>query len=276
MALAPTLTLSDGRPLPRLGLGTWPLDDAAAATVVRTGIELGYRLVDTATFYGNEVGVGRGVAAADVPREDVVVTTKLHGPDHGYEPTLAAFEASRRRLGLEYVDLYLIHWPLPHLDLYVESWRAFVHLQQEGLVRSIGVSNFLPDHLDRIVEATGVTPAVDQIEVHPGFGQVALREELRRREIVVQAYSPLGADTPVIGDPTIVRIAGRIGRTPAQVALRWLVELDTVPLPKTSNPGRLAENLAVFDFELSDEDREAISDLERDHRLGFHPDAFVD
>jgi 2,5-diketo-D-gluconate reductase A len=276
MALAPTLTLSDGRELPRLGLGTWPLDDDEATATVRTAIELGYRLVDTATYYGNEVGVGRGVAAADVPREEVVVTTKLHGPDHGYEPTLAAFEASRRRLGLEYVDLYLIHWPLPQKDLYVQSWRAFVHLQAEGLVRSIGVSNFLAPHLDRIVEATGVTPVVDQIEVHPGFTQEPLREELGRRGIAVQAYSPLGSDTPVIGDPAIVRIAERCGRTPAQVALRWLVELGTVPLPKSGNPDRLAENLSVFDFELTEEDHRILLGLERENRLGFHPESFED
>ncbi len=271
MPLAPTITLSDGRPLPLLGVGTWPLDDDEAAETIRTAIGLGYRLVDTAAMYGNEAGVGRGLADADVAREDIVVTTKLAGRDHGYESALAAFERSRRRLGVEYVDLYLIHWPQPHLDRYVDSWRALVHLQEEGLVRSIGVSNFLPDHLDRIVEATGVSPAVDQIEVHPGFTQAGLREALGRRGIVVEAYSPLGSTTTVVGDPEINRIAERHGRTPAQVVLRWLVDLGTVPIPKSSNAGRLAENLAIFDLELDDDDRRALAARERGDRLGGDP-----
>ena len=169
------------------------------------------------------------------------------------------------------VDLYLIHWPQPHRKRYVDTWRAFVHLQREGLVRSIGVSNFLPEHLDRVVEATGVVPVVDQIEAHPGFTQDGLRAELGRRGIVVEAYSPLGSDTPVIGAPAIRRIAEAHDRTPAQVVLRWLVELDTVPLPKSANPARLAENLAVFDFELTEDDHRSIAALERGARLGSDP-----
>ena len=271
MSLAPTIALADGTELPQVGLGTWPLTDAEAETAVAAGLGLGYRLIDTAAMYGNEMGVGRGLAASGVPREDVRVTTKLAGAAHGYESTLEAFETSRRKLGLEYVDLYLIHWPQPHLGRYIDTWRAFVHLQEEGLVRSIGVSNFLPDHIDQIVEETGVTPVVDQIESHPGFTQDALREELTRRGIAVEAYSPLGSTTPLFHEPAIRAIADAHDRSPAQIVLRWHIEVGSVPIPKSSHPERMAENLALFDFELTDAERSSLAGLERGDRLGGDP-----
>lgn len=271
MSLAPTIELADGTELPQVGLGTWPLTDDEAAAAVATGLGLGFRLVDTAAMYGNETGVGRGLAASGVPREDVRVTTKLAGAAHGYESALEAFETSRRKLGVEYVDLYLIHWPQPHLGRYIDTWRAFVHLQEEGLVRSIGVSNFLPDHIDQIVEETGVTPVVDQIESHPGFTQDALREELSQRGIAVEAYTPLGSTTPLFHEPAIRAIAEAHGRSPAQIILRWHVELGSIPIPKSSHPERMAENLALFDFELTDAERSALAGLERGDRLGGDP-----
>lgn len=191
MSDIPTYTLNDGMVIPALGLGTWPMDDALAEQAVRGALGLGYRLVDTAANYGNERGVGRGIAGSDVPREEVVVTTKLPGRHHGYEETLASFEESRRRLGLDYVDLYLIHWPLPRLDRYVASWRAMIKLREEGLVRSIGVSNFTPEHITRLEKETGVLPSVNQIELHPLFPQPELRAFHADKGIVTESWSPL-------------------------------------------------------------------------------------
>ncbi len=274
MPLAPTRTLLDGHEMPRLGLGTGPFDDDAAAATVEHALGLGYRLIDTAARYGNEVGVGRGIAASDVPRDDVFVTTKLRGSQQGYEATLAAFEESRRRLGLEYVDLYLIHWPLPRRELYVESWEAFVHLRDEGLVRSIGVSNFTPSHIDRLLAETSEIPVVDQIEIHPDFAQPDLCRALAERGVAPESWSPLGHETGILEHPELARIAADHDRTVGQIVLRWHVQRETIPIPKSADPGRLAENLDVFGFSLTEEDMDAIARLDRGNRAGGDPDVY--
>jgi 2,5-diketo-D-gluconate reductase A len=274
MTLAPTRTLLDGHEMPVLGLGTGPFDDSEAAATVARALTMGYRLLDTAARYGNEIGVGRGIAASGVPREEVFVTTKLRGSQQGYEAALAAFEESRRRLGLEYVDLYLIHWPLPRLDLYVESWQAMIHLRDEGLIRSIGVSNFTPAHIDRLAAETSELPVVDQIELHPDFAQPALVDELAERGVVAESWSPLGRKTDILQSPELARIAAAHGRSVGQIVLRWHVERGTIPIPKSADPGRLADNLDVFDFALSDEDLRAIAALDSGNRVGGDPDVY--
>ncbi|MFF3875560.1 aldo/keto reductase [Streptomyces sp. NPDC001978] len=270
MTSIPAHTLNDGTRLPDVGLGTWPMDDAQAEQAVRGALGLGYRLVDTATNYRNETGVGRGIAASDVPREEIVVTTKLPGRHHGYEETLASFEESRQRLGLEYVDLYLIHWPLPRVDKYVDSWKAMIKLREDGLVRSIGVSNFTPEHIERLEKETGVLPSVNQIELHPLFPQDELRAFHAAKGIVTESWSPLGRDVVLLDDPAIVSTAEALGVTPAQVVLRWHVQLGAVPIPKSADPARQRANLDVFGFELDPGQLAAISD--RPHRrLGGDP-----
>lgn len=274
MTLAPTVDLLDGNSIPRLGLGTWPLDDDEVRAAIGSALESGYRLIDSAARYENERGVGRAIAEADVPREEIVVTTKLPGADHGYETALAGFEESRRRLGVDYVDLYLIHWPLPTVGRYVDTWRAFVHLREEGLVRSIGVSNFTPDQIERIVEATGVWPAVNQIELHPDFAQPETRAWHAGHGVVIESWRPLGRG--VLDRPEIARIAEAHGRTPAQVVLRWHTQLGLVAIPKSGNPERIAQNIDSFDFELSDGELVEIASLDGGNRLGGDPVTHVE
>ncbi|WP_369194219.1 aldo/keto reductase [Streptomyces djakartensis] len=271
MISIPTHTLNDGTALPALGLGTWPLGDDEAQTAVVSALQAGYRLIDTATNYRNETGVGRAVASGVVPREEIVVTTKLPGRHHGYEETLASFEESRTRLGLEYVDLYLIHWPLPRRDRYVDSWKAMVKLRDDGLVRSIGVSNFTPAHIERLEKETGVLPSVNQIELHPFLPQDELRAFHSGRNIVTESWSPLGRGTSLLEDPALARIAGTHGVTPGQVVLRWHIQLGAVPIPKSADPERQRANLDVFGFELSADDMAAVAD--RAHRrVGGDPE----
>lgn len=276
MTLAPTTRLLDGQTLPRLGLGTWPMDDDEAFTAVLDALRLGYRMIDTAARYGNEAGVGRALAATDVAREGVLVTSKLRGRQHGYQQALAGFEESRRRLGIDYVDLFLIHWPLPDRDQYVDTWRAFCHLKQEGVVRSIGVSNFTRRQIERLVAETGVWPVINQIELHPGFAQAELRAWHSEHGIVTEAWSPLGAGRNLLSDPVIEQIARAHDRSPAQIVLRWHIQLGNVPIPKSSNPTRMASNLNVFDFSLTDDDMTALSALEQGRRLGGDPDHYVE
>ncbi|WP_189218607.1 MULTISPECIES: aldo/keto reductase [Streptomyces] len=271
MTSIPVHTLNDGRKLPGIGLGTWPMDDGQAEQAVAEALELGYRLVDTAADYRNETGVGRGVARAGVAREEIVVTTKLPGRHHGYEETLASFEESRRRLGLDYVDLYLIHWPLPRVDRYVDSWKAMVKLREDGLVRSIGVSNFTPGHIDRLEKETGVLPAVNQIELHPLLPQDELRAFHADKGIVTESWSPLGRGGDLLEDPAIGRIAEAHGVTPGQVVLRWHVQLGAVPVPKSASPERQRQNLDVFGFELDADEVRAVADRTR-RRLGGDPE----
>jgi len=267
----PTHTLNDGTKIPALGLGTWPMDEAEAERAVAAALESGYRLVDTATNYRNETGVGRGVAAAGVPREEVLVTTKLPGRQHGYEETLASFEESRARLGLEYVDLYLIHWPLPRVDKYVDSWKAMIKLREDGLVRSIGVSNFTPAHIERLEKETGVLPSVNQIELHPLFPQDELRAFHAGKGIVTESWSPLGRGSDLLKDPAVAAAAEAHGVTPGQVILRWHLQLGALPIPKSGDPERQRANLDVFGFELSESEVAAIGDREH-RRLGGDPE----
>ncbi|GAA3963197.1 aldo/keto reductase [Streptomyces marokkonensis] len=271
MISIPTHTLNDGTTLPALGLGTWPMEDNEAERAVREALQTGYRLIDTAVNYRNETGVGRGVAAGGIPREEIVVTTKLPGRHHGYEETLSSFEESRARLGLEYVDLYLIHWPLPRVDKYVDSWKAMVKLRDDGLVRSVGVSNFTAAQIDRLEKETGVLPSVNQIELHPLFPQDELRAFHERRGIRTESWSPLGRGSDLLDDPALAEIAGAHGVTPAQAVLRWHTQLGAVPIPKSSDPGRQRANLDVFGFELDARQTGAVAG--RAHRrLGGDPE----
>jgi diketogulonate reductase-like aldo/keto reductase len=271
MPVAPTYELNDGTRLPAIGFGTSPMDDAEAEVAVREALRLGYRLVDTAASYGNEVGVGRAVSGSEVPRSEVLITSKLRGADQGYESTLKACAETLDRLGTSYVDLYLIHWPLPRIDRYVDSWRAMIKLCDDGLVRSIGVSNFTAVHLDRLLDETGVAPSVNQLELHPFFPQSSMRVADDERHVLTQAWRPLGKRTNLLEVPAIADAAERLGRAPAQVVLRWHVQLGVVPVPKSATPARMAENLDVFDFELTPFEMDAIGGLPS-KRLGGDPD----
>jgi diketogulonate reductase-like aldo/keto reductase len=266
----PTYTLNDGTTIPAVGLGTWPMSDEEAERAVAGALETGYRLVDTATNYRNESGVGLGITRSGIPREEVVVTTKLPGRHHGHEETLASFEESRRRLGLEYVDLYLIHWPLPRVDKYVDSWRAMIRLREDGLVRSIGVSNFTAEHIERLEKETGVLPSVNQIELHPLFPQEQLRAFHGAKGIVTESWSPLGRGSSLLEDPSVVSVAEAHRVTPGQVVLRWHTQLGALPIPKSSDPERQRQNLDIFAFELDADQMAAVTD--RAHRrLGGDP-----
>ncbi|MBF4634295.1 aldo/keto reductase [Agreia pratensis] len=268
MTIAPTHLLADGNTLPALGLGTYPLTGAEAVSAVSSGLAAGYRLIDSAVNYGNEDAVGEAVRKTDVPRDEIVVTTKLPGRAHGYESTLASFQESLDRLGLERIDLYLIHWPNPGDDRYVDSWRAMVHLHEQGLARTIGVSNFTEEYLTRLQSETGVLPAVNQIELHPYFPQLALLEFHEVHNIRTESWSPLGKGSDLLTSPVIVDAARAHGVTEAQVVLRWHVQLGSVPLPKSADPARQIENLEVFGFDLSPAEMEAITLLGRpDGRL---------
>jgi 2,5-diketo-D-gluconate reductase A len=268
MTSAPAHLLADGNTLPALGLGTYPLKGADAVKAVTAGLDAGYRLIDSAVNYGNEDAVGEAVRTAGIPRDDIVVTTKLPGRAQGYEGTLASFQESLDRLGLDRIDLYLIHWPNPGDDRYVDSWRAMVHLHEQGLARSIGVSNFTEEYLTRLQSETGVLPAVNQIELHPYFPQLALREFHELHNIRTESWSPLGKGSDVLASPVIVEAARAHGVTEAQVVLRWHVQLGSVPLPKSADPVRQAQNLDIFGFELSPDEVEAITLLGRpDGRL---------
>ncbi|MEZ0156795.1 aldo/keto reductase [Streptomyces althioticus] len=271
MTSIPQHTLNDGTVIPALGLGTWPMDDAEAERAVTTALEAGYRLIDTAANYRNETGVGRAVAGAGVPREEIVVTTKLPGRHHGYEETLASFEESRVRLGLEYVDLYLIHWPLPRVDRYVDSWKAMIKLREDGLVRSIGVSNFTPAHIGRLEKETGVLPSVNQVELHPFFPQDELRAHHADKGVLIESWSPLGRGSQLLDDLAVAAVADAHGVTPAQAVLRWHLQLGALPVPKSSDPGRQRANLDVFGFELDEAQMRTVSD--RAHRrIGGDPE----
>lgn len=266
----PSFELNDGHRIPMIGLGTWPMNEEAPAAV-RTALEMGYRLIDTAAKYENEEAVGQGIAESGIPREQVVVTTKLRGNDHGYEEALRAFETSRKKLGLDYIDLYLIHWPLPRLDKYVDSWRALVKLRDDGAVRSIGVSNFTAAHLDRIIAETDVAPAVNQIELHPYFPQAQMRAADTERTVLTQSWSPLARSAAMLTEPVLEQIAERHGVEVAQVVLRWHVQLGALPIPKSASPDRQRLNLDIFHFELSESEMSQISALERG-RQSHDPD----
>jgi diketogulonate reductase-like aldo/keto reductase len=275
MNTVPDVRMNDGVAIPQLGLGTARLPDDETRRIVREALEVGYRFVDTAASYDNERGVGQGIADSGLPREEVFVSTKLRGRDQGSVSTKRALRSSLDRLGLDHVDLYLIHWPLPRLDRYVESWRAMEELRDEGLTRAIGVSNFLPEHLDRLAAASSTVPAVNQIECHPRDPQLAQRADDARRGIVTESWSPLATGGELLRQPVLTGIARRHGRTPAQVVLRWHVQQGLVTFPKASSRGRLAENLDVFDFALTDEDLAGIATLADGTRVnGQYPDVW--
>ena len=270
MINVPRIPLNDGNWLSAVGFGTWMMNDEQVRSAVVESAQLGYRLFDTAARYHNEAGVGQGIVNSGLPREDIQVTSKVRGGDQGYEETLRAFEATRRNLGLEYVDCYLIHWPLPRLDLYVETWKALIHLRETGAVRSIGVSNFSTEQIDRLISETGVAPAVNQIELHPMFGQPQLRADNAERGVVTQSWGPLGRGEGMLEAEPLAAAAAAQGVAPAQVALRWIYQLGAYPIPKSGDQVRRQQNLDIFDFELTETEMAAIATLESG-RLGKDP-----
>ena len=260
MSQVPAVTLSHGAVMPRLGLGTSPMNDADAERAVSVALELGYRLVDTAENYRNEVGVGR--ALRGVPRDEVFLTSKFNKRWHSVEGPRVAFEASAEKLGVEYLDLLLIHWPNPQQDRYVDAWRGLIALREAGLVRAIGTSNFKPAHLQRLIDETGEAPEVNQVQLSPVWAKAAEREFHAAHGIVTEAWSPLGKGTELLSHPTVQDIAKAHGRSPGQVVLRWETQQGVVPIPKSSDRGRLEDNLAVFDFDLTDAELAALSALD--------------
>lgn len=268
---APLMPLADGNAIPQIGYGMYKVLPADAARLALAAIDAGYRHLDTAALYGNEAEAGAAVRDAPVARDELFVTTKVWNDDHGYDETLRAFDVSMAELGLDRLDLCLIHWPVPSRDRYVETWRALIRLREEGRVSSIGVSNFHVHHLERIIAETGVAPVVNQVEVHPWLPQAELRAAHERLSIRTEAWSPL-ARGRLLADATLTRIAAKHGRSPAQVVLAWHVAQGTIVIPKASNPERIAENLDVFSFALGGEDVAAIAALETGERTGRDPD----
>lgn len=266
----PTIDLGHDVRIPQLGFGVFQVPLPETKTAVAEAFKVGYRHIDTAHLYGNEEGVGDAISESGIAREDLFITTKLWNTDQGYESALGAFEKSRAKLGLEYVDLYLIHWPAPANDRYLDSWKALEKLLNDGAVRAIGVSNFEPQHLMRIIDLGGTVPVINQIELHPALQQIELREFHAHEGITTEAWSPL-AKGQMLDDPILVDIGRRLDKTPAQVIIAWHLQLGNVVIPKTVIPARMAENFDVFDMELSLDDLSAISTLDRGHRTGPNP-----
>ncbi|MEP7021901.1 MAG: aldo/keto reductase [Pseudonocardiales bacterium] len=274
MADQPTVKLNSGANMPQLGYGVFQVPNDETSAAVSAALEAGYRSIDTAAMYRNEAGVGKAIADSGIPRDELFITTKLNNNAHGTDEALCAFEQSRELLGLDYLDLYLIHWPLPAKDRYVATWRAFEKLQRDGVARAIGVSNFAPVHLQRLFDETNVIPALNQIELHPYLSQGGLRGFDAEHGIATEAWSPLAKGGELLSDPVVTVLAAKYGKTPAQIVIRWHLQLGNVVIPKSVTPSRIAENIDVFDFELADDDVVSISELNRDERTGPDPDTF--
>jgi diketogulonate reductase-like aldo/keto reductase len=271
MADVPAVTLNNGVTMPQIGFGVFRVPEGETMSAVLSAIEAGYRGIDTASLYGNETAVGRAIARCGVPREHLFITTKLWNDDQGYDSTFRAFDGSLRRLGLDYVDLYLIHWPVPAKSAYLDTWQAFEQIQASGRARAIGVSNFQPWHLQPLLDRHGIVPAVNQVELHPAFQQEQVRAFDRAHGIVTEAWSPL-AQGDVLADPMITALSRRYGKTPAQIVLRWHIELGNVVIPKSVTPSRIRENIDIFDFSLAAEDMAMFRTLDRGTRTGPDPD----
>jgi len=271
MSTQPTISLNDGNVIPQLGFGVWQVPNEEAAKVVGTAISTGYRSIDTAAIYGNEIGVGKAIAASPVQRTQLFITTKLWNDHH--TNARSALNESLSRLGLDHVDLYLIHWPKPRQNAYVEAWKALVKLKEEGRAKSVGVSNFTVSHLKRIIDATGVAPSVNQIELHPRFQQKELAAYHTEHGIITESWSPLGQGT-LLENPTLKALAQKHGRTPAQVVIRWHLDRGYIVIPKSVTPTRIRENFDVFDFSLDADDLAKIAALDRkDGRIGADPES---
>lgn len=274
MNTQPMIRLNNGTAIPQLGFGVFKVPADETAEAVSRALAAGYRHIDTAAMYQNEQGVGRAIAGSGIPREELFITTKLNNDAHGYAAAQRAFEQSRTKLGLEYVDLYLIHWPQPAKDRFVETWTALEKLQADGSARAIGVSNFHPQHLQRLLDETGTVPAINQIELHPYLVQEQLRAFNAAHGIATEAWSPIARGGALLSDPVVTAVAEKYGKTPAQVVIRWHLQLGNVVIPKSVTPARITENLDVFDFEIAPDDVAAISGLNRGERTGPDPDTF--
>jgi 2,5-diketo-D-gluconate reductase A len=276
MTQVPTVRLNNGVQIPQFGFGVFQVPPGETADTVRAALDAGYRHIDTAQMYGNEEGVGRALAESGLARDEIFVTTKLNNDGHGYDAALRRLDESLRRLGTDHVDLYLIHWPRPRDDRYVDTWRGFEKALADGKTRAIGVSNFTAEHLERLERETETVPAVNQVELHPRFAQPELRAYHADHDIATEAWSPIGQGKGLLDDPVLVALAQKYGKTPAQVVLRWHVQLDNIVFPKSMHPERMRENIDVFDFELAGDDMQEISALDRGAggRLGPNPDTF--
>jgi 2,5-diketo-D-gluconate reductase A len=274
-ATVPSIGLNDDNTMPVLGLGVGELSDAETEHAVSSALEIGYRLIDTATAYGNEAAVGKAIAASGIPRAEIFVTTKLATPNQGFGQSQDALKASLERLGMDYVDLYLIHWPAPEKGLYVDSFGGMMRSREDGLARSIGVCNFLPDHLQALIELSFSLPAVNQIELHPLLQQAEVRAYNAEQNVATEAYSPLGVGA-ILTNPTVQSVAASYGKSTAQVLIRWSLQLGNVVIPRSKSAERITENFDVFDFELSSTDMDALNGLEDGTRYRGHPDTFID
>lgn len=274
MPQVPDVKLNNGVTMPQLGFGVFLVPPDEVVEPVRAAIDAGYRLIDTAKLYENEEGVGRALADSGVPRDELFVTTKVWNSDHGFDATLRAFDDSAKRLGLDVLDLYLIHWPMPKRDRYVETWRALERLYADGRVRAVGVSNFTEPHLRRLLAETDIVPAVNQVELHPGFAQDSLRAFHDQHGIVTESWSPLGRGHGLLDQPSVTAIADAHSVTPAQVVLRWHLQLGLVVIPKSTHADRIRANIDVFGFELSVQEMAALSAIDQPGRIGPDPDTF--